>query len=264
MLGMVEAGVVRRLDFGMEWGMAVGPEGLHFISLADVYRAWIRLLYNVVEMENALHNDFTLKEGALTRDETPDSYSPLKLQFILEAHDRFLVNYVEGTMGPQLDSLWAVTSGACAINQDVRRLRRAVDAIRGSQEAATVGRLSNELAARIRDIADLDLDEHAPALQLAKDYCALLEAEDKRFLHEVKMTLRAGIRIFEEHERETIRRGGPQLLEIVQQMPKVLEAYYARVLSQALSVLLAYSHDPRSPRSLRSDSDAAQPLETLG
>jgi len=250
--------VVRRLDFGMEWGMAVGPDGLHFISLADVYRAWIRLLYNVVEMENALHNDFTLQEQALTRDETPDSYSPLKLQFILEAHDRFLVNYVEGTMGSQLDSLWAVTSGACADNQDVRRLRKAVDAIRGSQEATTVGRLSNELAARIRDVANLDLDNHDPAVQLAKDYCALLEAEDKHFLREVKMALRAGIQVFEEHERETIRQGGPQLLAVAQQMPKILETYYARVLSRALSVLLAYSHLPRS------DGGAAQPPETLG
>jgi hypothetical protein len=255
---MVEIGVVRRLDFGMEWGMAIGPDGLHFISLADVYRAWIRLLYNVVEMENALHNDFTLQEQALTRDETPDSYSPLKLQFILEAHDRFLVNYVEGTMGPQLDSLWAVTSGVCARNQDVRRLRRAVDAIRGSQEAATVGRLSTELAARIRDVANLDLDDHDPAVQLARDYCALLEAEDKRFLREVKTALRAGIRVFEEHERETIRQGGPQLLEVAQQMPKILETYYARVLSRALSALLAYSHPPQS------DGGAAQPPEALG
>jgi hypothetical protein len=242
----------------MEWGMAIGPDGLHFISLADVYRTWIRLLYNVVEMENALHNDFTLQEQALTRDETPDSYSPLKLQFILEAHDRFLINYVEGTMGPQLDSLWAVTSGACEHKQDVRRLRKAVDAIRGSQEAATVARLSAELAARIRAIADLDLDDHDPAVQLAKDYCALLEAEDKRFLREVKMALRAGIRVFEEHERETIRQGGPQLLETAEQMPKILETYYARVLSRALSTLLAYSHPSRS------DGGAAPPPEAHG
>jgi sulfite reductase alpha subunit-like flavoprotein/pSer/pThr/pTyr-binding forkhead associated (FHA) protein len=258
MLGMVEIGVVRRLDFGMEWGMAIGPDGLHFISLADVYRAWIRLLYNVVEMENALHNDFTLQEQALTRDETPDSYSPLKLQFILEAHDRFLVNYVEGTMGLQLDSLWAVTSGACAHNQDVRRLRKAVDAIRGSQEAATVARLSTELAARIRAIADRDLDDHDPAVQLARDYCALLEAEDKRFLREVKMTLRAGIRVFEEHEHETIRQGGPQLLEIAQQMPKILETYYARVLSRALSTLLAYSHPSQSDGSIAQSPEALE------
>jgi hypothetical protein len=119
-----------------------------------------------------------------------------------------------------------------------------VDAIRSSQEAATVQRLSNELAARIRDVADLDGDDHDPAVQLVKDYCALLEAEDKRFLHEVKMALRAGIQVFEEHERETIRQGGPQLLEVARQMPKILETYYARVLSRALSTLLAYSHSP--------------------
>jgi hypothetical protein len=121
-----------------------------------------------------------------------------------------------------------------------------------------VGRLSTELAARIREVADRNLGDGDPAVQLARDYCALLEAEDKRFLHEVKMTLRDGIRVFEEHERDTIRQGGPQLLEVVQQMPKILETYYARVLSQALSVLLAYSHLPRS------DAGAAQPPESPG
>ena len=77
MLGMYELGVVRRLDFGMEWGVVVGPDGLRYMSLADFYRAWIRFLYNVVEMENALHNDYSLKELTLIADDSPDSYPSL-------------------------------------------------------------------------------------------------------------------------------------------------------------------------------------------
>ncbi len=71
MLGMYEIGVVRRLDFGMEWGVVAGPDGLHFMSLADIYRAWIRFLYNVVEMENALYNDYLLKEQTIIADDPP-------------------------------------------------------------------------------------------------------------------------------------------------------------------------------------------------
>ena len=182
MLGMYEIGVVRRLDFGMEWGVVIGPDGLHFMSLADAYRVWVRFLYNVVEMENALHNDYSVKEGAMTRGEPPEAYSPIKLQFLLEVHERFMINYVEGTVGSMLENLWAVTSGVCSQKQDVHWLSNTVAEIRSTQEADTVKRLSNELAARINDIVERQADEADPTVKLVKAYCALLDAEDKRYL----------------------------------------------------------------------------------
>ena len=239
MLGMYEIGVVRRLDFGMEWGVVVGPDGLRFISLADVYRVWIRFLYNVVEMENALHNDYSVKEGAMTRNDTPDSYSPIKLQFLLEVHDRFFINYVEGTMGSVLENLWAVTSGICSQKQDVNWLRNTVAKIRSTQEADTVQRISDELAARITDVVERQANEDDPTVKLVKKYCALLDAEDKRYLREVKMALRTGIEVFEAYEHDTTRLGSDQLIEAVRQIPRILENYHARVLSGALSIMLA-------------------------
>jgi len=233
--------VVRRLDFGMEWGVVVGPDGLRFMSLADIYRAWIRFLYNVVEMENALYNDYTLKEHTLIADDPPDTYPPVKLQFLLEVYDRFMLNYVEGTTGKILENLWAVTSGICSRNQDVRWIKNEIERIRQSQEADTVKRLSDELQKRINDIIERNAGEGDPTVKLVKDYCSLLEAEDKRFLYEMKMALRAGVQVFEEYERDTLRKGSDQLLEAAKQIPKILETYHARVLSQALGTLLSYS-----------------------
>jgi sulfite reductase (NADPH) flavoprotein alpha-component len=238
MLGMYELGIVRRLDFGMEWGVAVGPDGLRFISLADVYRAWIRFLYNVVEMENALRNDFSLRHQALTRDETPATLSPLKLQFLLEVHDRFILNYLEGSMGKVLENLWAATSGICAHNQDVRWMHETVTRIRQSQEANTVQRLSQELARSIKEIVEHNATEEHPTVKLAQAYCALLEEADERFLSELKMALRAGVMVFEEWERDTVKQSRDRLLETVRQIPRILESYYARVLSRALLVFL--------------------------
>jgi len=241
MLGMYEIGVVRRLSFGMEWGVVVGPDGLHYLSLADGYRAWIRFLYNIVEMENALENDYSLDEQALTRDENPGSYSPLKLQFLLEAHERFMVNYVEGAMGKQLESLWAVTSGFCRQNQAVDWMKKSVNRIRQTEEADTVKRLRNELTVRIESLIKRGADENDPTVALVKDYIALLKSEDKRFLSEMKTALRAGVMIFEQYEQDTVKQGSAHLLEITQQIPKILETYHSRVLSRALRALLAYS-----------------------
>jgi hypothetical protein len=47
--------------------------------------------------------------------------------------------------------------------------------------------------------------------------------------------------VFEQYERETIRQGSARLLEITRNIPKILETYHSRVLSQALRTLLAYS-----------------------
>ena len=241
MLGMYEIGVVRRLSFGMEWGVVIGPDGLRFIALADGYRAWIRFLYNIVEMENALGNDYSLEGQALTRDEKPGSYSPLKLQFLLEVHERFMVNYVEGSMGKQLESLWASTSGLCRQDQDVEWIHKLVDGIRQTEEADTVKRLSDELATRIKNIVERGADESDPTVMLVRDCCALLKREDKRFLGEMKSALRAGVLVFEQYENETVKQGGAQLLEIARTIPKILETYHSRVLSQALRTLLAYA-----------------------
>jgi hypothetical protein len=241
MLGMYEIGVVRRLDFGMEGGVVVGPDGLRFMSLADIYRAWIRSLYNVVEMENALYNDYTLKEHTLIADDPPDTYPPVKLQYLLEVHDRFVLNYVEGTTGKMLEDLWTVTSGICSRDQDVRWIKNEIERIRQSHEADTVKRLSDELQKRINDNIERDAGEGDPTVELVKDYCSLLEAEDKRFLYEMKMALRAGVQVFEKYERDTIGKGSDQLLEAAKEIPKILETYHARVLSQALGTLLSYS-----------------------
>src|SRR5260221_7968929 len=50
MLGMYEIGMVRRLNFGTAWGVYIGSDGLKSVTLADVYRIWMRDLYFVVEL----------------------------------------------------------------------------------------------------------------------------------------------------------------------------------------------------------------------
>jgi type II secretory pathway component PulF len=66
--------------------------------------------------------------------------------------------------------------------------------------------------------AGTDLEESVAAVRR-------LEAGDKRFLHEMKLALRTGVRIFERWERDTFAEGGPELLSAVEALPGVLERY---------------------------------------
>jgi sulfite reductase (NADPH) flavoprotein alpha-component len=227
MLGMVEIGAVRRLDFGQAWGVAITPpSGLQFIALQDIYRAWIGLLYMVVEMENALHNDYGVRREPVTYNETHEaiSLSPYKIQLLLQTHRRFTHEYLARITGDPLERLWAVVSGLHSEHLDVRWLAQTLAAIRQSAAAQRVAQLGQEITARLK-AAD------PPAIQWCIDCCAVLEAEDKRFMQEVKLALRSGLRVFEEFESETIAKGSKQLLAAVKALPGILEGYYARVMA---------------------------------
>jgi hypothetical protein len=62
-------------------------------------------------------------------------------------------------------------------------------------------------------------------------YFGLLEAEDKAFMKELRMSLLTGIRVFEELERDTIVMGRERLIDAAKQIPACLESYYARIAS---------------------------------
>ncbi|MCH7610981.1 MAG: FHA domain-containing protein [Chloroflexi bacterium] len=231
MLGMYEIGAIRRLDLGMEWGVAVGPDGLQVITLADAFRLWMRFLHFVVELENSLRNDFSILQEPTTRDEAPTSRSPFKTQLVLQSYQRFAKQYVADLMGESLETLWAITSGLCAQDEDVRWIRQEVAAIQQSEEAQTVERLTDNLAGLLETVVQQNADPADPAVSPLGAYCDLLEVEDKRFMHEMKLALRAGVQVFEELERETISQGGDRLLNACRAIPGVLKAYYARVIS---------------------------------
>ncbi len=231
MLGMYEIGAIRRLDFGMRWGVAIGPKGLRYVSLADAFRTWIRFLYTVVEMENALKNDFSLKDQALTRDDIVLAGSPIKTQLLIEIHTRFLLNYLAGTTEEYLENLWAITSGLCGPKEDFRWMANEIATLRKSKEAQKVEEIDQKLQAWLKDMVSQNLGSDSASAEKMAAYCTLLQEEDTRFMREIKMLLREGVMVFETYESETINRGSEKLIDIAKQIPEVLRSYYARVIA---------------------------------
>jgi cytochrome b involved in lipid metabolism len=76
LLGMYQLGAVRRLNFGAQGGVAITSRGLQFVSLAQLYETWVRFLYVVVEMENALINDYSIRDEQVTHDEKRGEVHP--------------------------------------------------------------------------------------------------------------------------------------------------------------------------------------------
>lgn len=228
--GMFEIGAVRRLNFGPVWGLAVSPKGLRFISLEDLYGAWIRFLYAVVEMENALLNDYSLRAEQVTYDERRGAPrpSPYRTQLLLQTHERFLRDYVSKSTGATLDHLWAITGGLCSEHHDYRWARQQVDQLEASPAARLARALGPRLLEKLSASASRPVDVQALLTQLEPRLADLAEI-DLRFLSDLKHALRRGVQVFELHERHTLTHSRQLLLEIVQSLPQALGDYYERV-----------------------------------
>ena len=226
MLGMYEIGSIARLDFSGAWGVAVGPQGLFYVSVEEAFLTWVRFLYFVVEMENALAGDFRFRDRVLTREPDNAELSPLKTLLLIESHQRFLAYYFVGAFGEDLQKLWAITTGLCAPRESVQRLQQEIDAVNASPEARVV-RESPELLKRIhRRLLGPETGSDVAAQARIQAVCLQAEQEDKRFLAEMKSVIRDGVKVFEEHGAGAVGAGRERLLESLRRVPGVLERYH--------------------------------------
>jgi hypothetical protein len=65
-----------------------------------------------------------------------------------------------------------------------------------------------------------------------RSLCALVFRQDKRFLSELKMTLREGVMLFEEYQDAVVAQGGQRLVETLRRVPTIAEGYYARMAAR--------------------------------
>jgi hypothetical protein len=189
----------------------------------------MRYLYFQVELENSLHNEFTIQEQATTVNEDPAERSPYKIQLIMQVYKRFMNEYINSLTGEPLELLWAVTSGICSSSEDVNYIRKSVALIQQSENAqfvkGVINGLHESLLKQVREKpGQTDLSKNSVV-----KYFDLLEMEDKAFMKTLRMWLLVGIRVFEEFEHNAVVMGREQLMDAAKNIPAQLESYYAKV-----------------------------------
>jgi sulfite reductase alpha subunit-like flavoprotein len=223
LLAMYTIGVVRRLDFGAAWTVIVAGSGLRFMFLADAYKAWVRLLYLVVEMENALHLDFGIRQSVTTGQEPLVAHTPYTLQLVLEVHQRFSASYLYGLSGEPLQELWTIACGLGGQGENVDWMREVLDALLQSEAARAV----DSVVAALVESVQGDMDAETLARGVAATQ--VLEAADRTFLHELKLAIRDGVQIFETYERDTAAHGGVRLLDVCRRLADLYASFFTRL-----------------------------------
>jgi sulfite reductase (NADPH) flavoprotein alpha-component len=219
-LAMYEIGHLRRLDFGDRWGVILTEDGLHAIALEELFRTWVRFVYLLVGMENALNADYSFTAMVTTSGEQAQELTPFKAQYVMEAHRRFLISYLDGLLHDDLRHLWQVTVGFCDPDLDIRTFDADLAAIVASPEVAlvrgSVASVKEQLLAR---------EDFGRVTAICRSYAH----SDVQLLRHLKNTVLEGIRAFEAHEADVVERAGATVLNSARQALEVVSAYYQRL-----------------------------------
>ncbi|TKK89371.1 FHA domain-containing protein [Herbidospora galbida] len=214
-LAMYQIGHLRRLEFGARWGVVLTEEGLRALPLEELFRTWVRFVYLLVGMENALTADYGFTTVAATAGEDPAELTPFKAQFVVEAHRRFLVSYLDGLLGDDLRTLWQHTAGFCDPHLDLRSYDADLSALADRPETTLV-------RTTVSAVRELDFPRVATL-------CRAYAHHDVRLLRDLKAAILTGLRAFETHEADVVERAGATLLAAVGEALGAVAAYYRRL-----------------------------------
>lgn len=235
MLSMYKIGAVRRLRFGGEWGVVLTPDGFEYLSLADAYRTWVRFLYLVAEMQNAFGNDVSYLTMPTVQNEPAGLLTPYKLMLFGNTHLRFYDHYFKGSLGDDVRELWRVVTGLCAPDEPLRAIDDALTAAFSTEQAQRVERFGERLRLEYRSARAVGLDDAAYWSRI-RSLVAAVVAADAAFLRAMKLALREGVKVFEQHESETAKAGGPALVAALLAVPPLATVYFDDLVARVSSI----------------------------
>lgn len=222
-LAMYQIGHLRRLRFGARWGVVLTEDGLHSLPLEELFRTWVRFVYLLVGMENALTADYGFTTSVTTLGEDPRELTPFKAQYVIEAHRRFGLSYLDGLVHEDLRALWQLTVGFCDPHQDIRSFDADLAAISARSDAGLVRRS----VAAVKELLFAGDDFRRVAA-----LCRLYAHIDVQLLRDLKTAVLEGVRAFEIHEADVVERAGATLLNAVREALAAVSAYYQRLAQQ--------------------------------
>lgn len=219
-LAMYQIGHLRRLQFGSRWGVVLSEDGLHALPLEELFRTWVRFVYLLVGMENALTADYGFTTLVATGGEDPRDLTPFKAQYILEAHRRFLVSYLDGLVDEDLRTLWQLTAGFCDPHLDIRSFDTDLAAMSARPDVALVRRS----VATVKELLLAGDD-----FQRVSALCRIYARADVQLLRDLKAAALDGIRAFEMYEADVVEQAGATLLNAAREALAAVSAYYQRL-----------------------------------
>ncbi len=218
---MYRIGRIRALSFEDYSAVVSGPRGPHRVSCRSVYRAWVRALHLIVEMQNTHAADLSLQTSQVSPRDAPLASNPYKLTRASETHLRVLQDCLNLLRAETLPALWEITQGLFAPDASTSWMRESLNLVHDGQRRRYVRALSNEL-----------IDDPTHWLGREALFTRLLTVareEDARLLQELKSAVAHGVQVFERFEVETRSRGSAVLIATCRRLLSIVREYFERL-----------------------------------
>jgi ferredoxin-NADP reductase len=216
MLAMYRVGLVRRLQLAGPWGITVLQGRVRSVSLAELYRLWVRELHTTTELQNSLRNDISVLSDALTSAEAAADLTALKVGLFVDLQQRVLGQYLPIAVGAELADLWAMAAGLTDPTEDTTALARELRALLDPGRGGAVGADWPDVLVPLRGLLS------APDPAALRTVVDAAIAADLALFAGIKELLRQGVEVVERHEGATLAEGGPALLAVLGRIPEVV------------------------------------------
>ena len=221
-------GVLRSPSFDNFAAVVKGPAGAVTVDCSSAYRAFVRAVQLLVEMQNALAADQSLQTERLARQDDPEERTPYKLLRAFETHQRFAASYLNVLASETLPGLWHISRGLLFPEASPGWMKAELERTLGSQEAHRCTALIDDV------LRDFEAWKGNPR---ARDITHAIERLDRELLSRIKAELILALREFERHGVHVRQLGGTQVRAGCEQAAALVRRYQ-RELSQEVARLV--------------------------
>jgi sulfite reductase (NADPH) flavoprotein alpha-component len=219
MLARYRIGIVR--EFANAQGEA---------TLNNFYRSWVNYLFLIIEIENALANDFSIQREVATQDEVKNgvSISPVKLMMYIKTHQRFLLEFLSQIFGEVWQQIWLMTGEI--YQEDLTWLLQEITQIQETEAAQKVFSAYPQFITKLKTAVNSDTMATDEMITDLYKISTNLEQADSFLLHKLKLTVCKVIQLFEQFGDDVITlEVGRQIQQIAKQFPDIMQDYYQYV-----------------------------------
>ena len=228
MLDLFKIGSIRQIHFANRWGIALTRDGPKTFFLHQVYLLWVQYLFMVVEQENVLRSNASLRNITSMRSETLNQPTRLKAHVLLEQRARFDVKIIDLLLGDWLLDLWHISIGMFDKSQSMSHLPDQIQQVRSSVLARTTLVLQEHCQTLLESLDEEEPEGFSKKLHATHALIQKMENCSLQFLGELKANLQMGLQCFEYNEEQVMQEGGT-VVDTLLLIPSVLSAYYHRL-----------------------------------
>lgn len=197
-----------------------------------------QISFLIVEIQNALSNDFSIQREIATQDELKNGIcvSPVKLMMYIKTHQRFVVEFLPQIFGQAWEYTWQITGEM--YQDDLTELSKVIPQVEETEIMQNVLDVYSSFITKLKiGVANDTIINSAVMINLHK-FCTHLEQLDSDLIEEVKLIVCKIVRLWEEYGYDVMSlEAKTKIKQIALQFPGTMRYYYHQVASSEILTL---------------------------